>query len=118
MCRSPRYTSGSIAFGLLVLPLRAVTICLSWSGFSSGASVGEADPSPCCPCAASVFRLVLPGLVVSSDPTGDVGSGVVGLCAFFSSSGCSSASPSMEASRFSASVSMSFSLFVAVLTVC
>ena len=118
MCRSQRYTSGSFAFGLLVPPLRAVKICLSWSGFSSGVSVGEADASPCCPCAAIVFRLVLPGLIVSSDPTGDVGSGVVGLGAPDSLSACSSASPGMETSRFSASVSMSFSLYVAVLSVC
>ena len=90
-------------------------MCLSWSGFSSGAVVVEADGSP---CAAIVFRFVLPGSVVSSDPAGDVGSGVVGLGALDSLSASSSASPSMETSRFSASVSMSFSLFVAVLSLC
>ena len=115
MCRSPRYTSGSFAFGFLVPPLRALTICLSWSGFSSGAAADEADASP---CAAIVFRLVLPGSVVSSDPARNVGSGVVGLGALDSPSALSSASPSAEMSRFSASVSMSFSLFVAVLSVC
>ena len=105
-----------MAFGLLVPPLRVVIICLIWSGFSSG--FVEADASPCCPCAAIVFRLVLPGSAVSSEPIGDVGSGVVGLGALDSPSALSSASPSEEMSRFSASVSMSFSLFVAVVSVC
>ena len=94
-----------------------MTICLSWSGFSSGAAVVEADASPCCPCAAIVFRLVLPWSAVSSEPIGDVGSGVVGLGALDCPSALSSASPSAEMSRFSASVSMSFSLLVAVLSV-
>ena len=95
-----------------------MTICLSWSGFSSGAAVVEADAPPCCPCAAIVFPLVLPSSVVSSDPTGDVGSGVVGLGALDSLNASSSAPPSMEMSRFSASVSMLFSLFLTVLSIC
>ena len=65
-----------------------------------------------------MFRRVHPWSVVASNPTGDVGSGVVGLGAPDSLSAFSSASPSVETSRFSASVSMSFSLFVAVLSVC
>ena len=65
-----------------------------------------------------VFRLVLPGSSVSSDPIGDGGSGVVGLGALSSVKALSSASVSDERSRCSARGSMSFSLLVSVLSVC
>ena len=65
---------------------------------------------PCSVVAAIVFRPVLPCSSVSSDPIGDGGSGVVGLGALSSINALSSPSPSDERSRFSARVSMSFSV--------
>ena len=73
---------------------------------------------PCSAVAAIVFRRVLPGSSVSSDPIGDGGSGVVGLGALSSVRDLSRPSPCDERSRFSASGSMSFSLLVSVLSVC
>ena len=71
---------------------------------------------PCSAVAAIVFRRVLPGSSVSSDPVGDGGSGVVGLGALSSVKALSSPSPSKDRSRFSASGSMLFSLLVSVLS--
>ena len=73
---------------------------------------------PCSPVVAIVFRRVLPGSAVSSDPIGDGGSGVVGLGALTSVKALSSPSPSDERSRFYARGSMLFSLLVSVLSVC
>jgi len=72
---------------------------------------------PCSAVAAIVFRRVLPGSSVSSDPIGDGGSGVVGLGALSSVKALSSPSPSHDRSRFSARGSISFSLVVSVLSV-
>jgi len=55
---------------------------------------------------------------VSSDPLGDGGSGVVGLGALSSIKALSSPSPRDNRLRFSAKGSMSFSLFVLILSVC
>ena len=65
-----------------------------------------------------MFRRVLPGSSVSSDPIGDGGSGVVGIGALSSIKALSSPSVRDERSRFSARGSMSFSLLVSVLSVC
>jgi len=92
-------------------------ICLICSGFRIGV-VSEDVAPPCSAVAAIVFRRVLPGSSVSSDPIGDGGSGVVGLGALSSVKALSSPSPSDDMSRFSARVSISFSLLVSVLSVC
>jgi len=77
------------------------------------------DVAPACSAvAAIVFRRVLPGSSVSSDPIGDGGSGVVGLGALTSVKALSSPSPSEDRSRFSARGSMSVSSSVSVLSVC
>ena len=77
------------------------------------------DVAPACSAvAAIVFRCVLPGSSVSSDPIGDNGAGVVGLGALSSVKALSSPSPSDDRSRFCARGSMSFSLLVSVLSVC
>jgi len=77
------------------------------------------DVAPTCSAvAAIVFRRVLPGSSVSSDPIGDGASGVVGLGALSSVKALSSPSSSDDRSRFSARGSMSFSLLVSVLSVC
>jgi len=77
------------------------------------------DVAPACSAiAAIVFRRVLPGSSLSSDPIGDGGSGVVGLGALSSVKALSSPSPSDDRSRFSARGSMSFSLLVSVLSLC
>ena len=77
------------------------------------------DVAPLCSVvAAIVFRRVLPGSSVSSDPIGDGGSGVVGLGALSSVKALTSPSPSDERSRVSARGAMSFSLLVSVLSVC
>ena len=73
---------------------------------------------PCSAVAACVLRRVLPCSSVSSDPLGDSGSGVVGVCALSSVKALSSPSPSDERSRFSARGSISFSLLASVLSVC
>ena len=65
-----------------------------------------------------MFRRVLPGSSVSSDPIGDGGSGVIGLGALSSVKALSSPSPRHERWRFSARGSMLFSLLVSVLSVC
>ena len=72
---------------------------------------------PCSAVAAIVFRRVLPGSSLSSDPIGDGGSGIVGLGALSSVKALSSPSSSKDRSRFSARGSMSFSLLVSVLSV-
>jgi len=76
-------------------------ICLIYSGLRIGV-VSEDVAPPCSPVAAIVFRGVLPGSSVSSDPFGKGGSGVVGLGALSSVKALSSPSPSDERSRFSA----------------
>jgi len=80
--------------------------------------VSEDVAPPCSAVAAIVFRPVLPGSSVSSDPIGDGGSGVVGLGALSSVKALSSPSPSDERSRFPARGSMLFSLLVSVLSLC
>jgi len=92
-------------------------ICLICAGLMIGV-VSEDEAPPCSAVAAIVFRRVLPGSSVSSDPIGDGGSGVVGLGALSSVKALSSPSPSEDRSRFSARGSMSFSLLVSVLSVC
>ena len=106
-----------MALGLLVPPLRDVTICLICSGLRLRVG-SEGVAPPCSAVAAIVFRRVLPGSSVSSDPISDGGSGVVGLGALSSVKALSSPSPSGERSIFSARGSMSFSLLVSVLSVC
>ena len=103
--------------GFLVPPLRDVMICLICSGLRIGV-VSEDVAPPCSVVSAIVFRRVLPGSSVSSDPIGDGGSGVVGLGALSSAKAPSSPCPSDDRSRFSARGSMSFSLLVSVLSVC
>jgi len=103
--------------GLLVPPLRDVTICLICSGLRIGVGSEDVAP-PCSAVAAIVFRHVRPGSSVSSEPIGDGGSGVVGLGALSSVKALSSPSPNDDKSRFSARGSMSFSLLVSVLFVC
>ena len=103
--------------GLLVPPLRDAMICLICSRLMIGV-VSEDEAPVCSTVAAIVFRRVLPGSSVSSDPLGDGGSGVVGLGALSSVKALSSPSPSEDRSRFSARGSMSFSLLVSVLSVC
>jgi hypothetical protein len=103
--------------GLLVPPLRDVMICLICSGLRIGVGSEDVAP-PCSAVAAIVFRRVLPGSSVSSEPIGDGGSGVVGLGALSSVKALSSPSPNDDRSRFSARGSMSFSLLVSVLSVC
>ena len=56
--------------------------------------------------------------LVSSEPIGGGGSGVVGLGALSSVTALSSPSPNDDRSRFSARGSISFSLLVSVLSVC
>ena len=73
---------------------------------------------PCSVVAAIVFRRVLPGSSVSSDPIGDGGSGVVGLGALSSVKARSRPSPSDNRSRFSARGWMWFWLLVSVLSLC
>jgi len=92
-------------------------ICLICSGLRIGV-VSEDVAPPCSPVAAIVFRRVLPGSSVSSDPISDGASGVVGLGALSSAKALSSPSPGDERSRFSASESMSFSFLASVLSVC
>ena len=92
-------------------------ICLICSGLRIGVGSEDVAP-PCSAVAAIVFRRVLPGSSVSSDPIGDGGSGVVGLGALASVKALSSPSPSDDRSRFSARGWMSFSLLVCVLPVC
>jgi len=92
-------------------------ICLICSRLRIGV-VSEDVAPPCSAVTTIVFRRVLPGSSVSSDPIGDGGSGVVGLGALSSVNALSSPSPSDERSRFSARVLMSFSLLVSVLSVC
>jgi len=92
-------------------------ISLICSGLRIG--VVSEDVAPACSAvAAIVFRRVLPGSSVSSDPIGDGGSGVVGLGALSSVKPLSSPSFSDERLKFSARGSMSFSLLVSVLSVC
>jgi len=91
-------------------------ICLICSRLRAGV-VSEDGAPPCSAVAAIVFRRVLPGSSVSSDPIGDGGSDVVGLGALSSVKALSSPSPSDERSRFSTRGSMSFSLLVSVLSV-
>jgi len=92
-------------------------ISLICSGLRIGV-VSEDVAPPYSAVAAIVFRCVLPGSSLSSDPIGDRGSGVVGLGALSSVKALSSPSPSDDRSRFSARGSMSFSLFFSVLSVC
>ena len=93
-------------------------ICLICSGLRIGVASEDVAP-PCSVVAAIVFRRVLPGSSVSSDPIGDGGSDVVGLSALSSVKALSSSpSPSDERSRFSARGSRSFSLLVSVLSLC
>jgi len=92
-------------------------ICLICSGLRIGV-VSEDLATPWSAVVAIVFRRVLPGSSVSSDPVGDGGSGVVGLGALCSFKALSSPSPSDDRSRFSARGSMSFSLLVSILSVC
>jgi len=92
-------------------------ICLICSGLRIGV-VSEYVAPPCSAVAAIVFRRVLPGSSISSDPIGDGGSGVVGVGALSSVNALSSPSPSDDRSRFSARGSMSFSLLVSVLSFC
>jgi len=92
-------------------------ICLICSGLMIGVMSADVAP-PCSDLAAIVFRRVLPGASVSSDPIGDGGSGVVGLGALTSVKALSTPAPSDERSRFSARGSMSFSLSVSVFAVC
>jgi len=73
---------------------------------------------PCSAVAAIVFRRVLPGSSVSSDPIGDGGSSVVGLGPLSSVKALSSPSPSDDRSRLSARGWMSFSFLFPVLSVC
>ena len=103
--------------GLLVPPLRDVTIFLLCSGLHIGVLSEDVAP-PCSAVAAIVFRRVRPGSSVSSEPVGDGGSGVIGLGALSSVKALSSPSPNDDRSRFSARGSMSFSLLVSVLSVC
>ena len=103
--------------GLLVPPLSDEMICPICSGLRIEAVVEDVAP-PCSAVFAIVFRRVLPGSSVSSDPMGDGGSGVVGLGALSSVKALSSPSPSEDRSRFSSRGSMSFSLLVSVLSVC
>ena len=117
LCGSTRQTSGSLALGFLVLPLKSAMICLICSRFMIGV-VSEDIAPPCSAVAAIVFRLVLPCCSFSSDPLGAGGSGVVGLGALCSVKALSSHSPSHERSRFSDRGSMWFSLLVSVLSVC
>jgi len=93
---------------------RFLLIC---SGLRIGV-VSEDLVPPCSAVAAIVFRRVLPGSSVSSDPIGDGGSGVLGLGALSSVKALSSPSSSDDRSRFSTRGSMSFSLVVSVLSVC
>ena len=92
-------------------------ICLICSSLRIGVVPEDLAPS-CSAVAAIVFRRVLPGSSVSSDPIGDGGSSVVGLGALSSVNARSSPSPSDERSRFAARGSMSFSLLVSILFVC
>ena len=80
--------------------------------------VSEDVAPPCSAVAAIVFRLVLPGSSISSNPMGDGGSSVAGLGALSSFKALSSPSVSDRRLRFSARGSMSFSLLVSVLPVC
>ena len=75
-------------------------ICLICSGFRIGVFSADIAP-PCSAVAPIVFRRVLPCSSVCSDPLGDGGSGVVGLCAVSSVKALSSPSPSHERARFS-----------------
>jgi len=92
-------------------------LCLICSGLRIGVFSEDVTP-PCSAVAAIVFRRVLPGSSVPTDPIGDGGSGVVGLGALASVKALSSPSPSNERLRFSARGSMWFSLWVSVLSVC
>jgi len=92
-------------------------ICLICSGLMIGVVFEDVAP-PCSAVAVIVFRRVLPGSSVSSDPIGDGGSGVVGLGALSSVKALSSPSSTEVRSRFSARGSISFSLLVSVLSVC
>ena len=103
--------------GLLVPPLRAVTICLNCLEFKSGL-IWEDDDSPWCVVAAMVFRQVLPCSSVSSEPAGGAGSGLVGLGALCSVKTLYNPSSKNDRSTFSARESNSFSLLVSVLSVC
>jgi len=103
--------------GFLVPALRDVMICLIGSELRIRVASEDVAP-PCSAVAAIVFRRVLPGFSVSSDPIGDDGFGVVGLGALSSVKALSSPSPSDNRWRFSARGSMSFSLLVSVLSVC
>ena len=117
LCRSPRKTSDFLSLGFLRPPLKDAMIYLICSGFRIG--VVSADvPPPCSTVAAIVFRRVLPCSSISTDAIGDGGSGVVVLVALSSMKALVTPSPSDERSRFSARGSMSFSLLVAVLSVC
>ena len=60
--------------------------------------MSEAEAPPCSAIAAIVFRRVLPGSSVSSDPIGDGGFGLVGLGALSSVKALSSPSPSEDRS--------------------
>jgi len=86
-------------------------ISLTCSGLRIGVVSEEVAPS-CSVVAAIIFHRVLPFFSISSDPI------VVGIGALSSVKALSNPSPSDERSRFSARVSMSFSLLVSVLSVC
>jgi len=80
--------------------------------------VSEDVAPPCSAVAAIVFPRVLPCSSVSSNPSGDAGSGVVGVGALSSIKAFARASPRDERSRFSARGSMSFSLLFSVFCFC
>ena len=88
MALSPLNTSGSLIFGLLVFPSIAY-----WAG--PGLSAGGAEPLGC-RWRLIVFLPVWAGDAVSSDPSGDGGSGVSGLGALAGSCVWSSASPKSD----------------------
>jgi len=92
-------------------------ISLMCSGFRIGVISADVAP-PYAAVAAIVFRGVLTRSLVSADPIGDAGSGVVGLGTLSSVKTLSSPSRSDERSRFSARASMLFSSLVSVLSVC
>jgi len=103
--------------GYMDPPLKEVMICLICSRLKIGVISQDVAP-PCSAVTGIVFRPVLSGSSVSSDPIGNGGSGVVGLGALSSVKALSSPSASDERSRFSARGSMSFFLLVSVLSVC
>jgi len=92
-------------------------ICLICSGCRIGLVPKDIAPR-CSAVAAIVFRRGLSGSSVSSDTLGDSGSGVVGRGALSSVKALSSPSPIDDRSGFSARGSMSFSLWVSILSVC